>query len=283
MESSVGRILVALAFPFTLDFWRTHGVMFTLSSAFLIMAWYYLVDKYKTDPNKMRCLFQYVSSATMSLICWPVVIDLWMKYFQFNMDMARWLEYESFGYYRVMLNMFLSSLIFDLVFGVIYFRKQMFILNGWFHHTSYIVLTLYLMRWKSYNIFLIALPEEVPTYFISIYVIFPQHNRKFSQRMFCFTFFAFRIAYHIAGYSLLFLPPQNRQVTQLWIPTSLTILAHCYWYLLWLRKHWKTLFHAEEIPYSRKNLNTSKNNKNNKDCSCADYFDHYNNIEQEIE
>lgn len=283
MESSACRILAALVFPFTSDFWKTHGALFVLSSVLLITAWYYMVGKYNTDPNKMRCLFQYTSSAAISLMCWPVVVDLWIKYFQLNMDMARWLEYESFGYYKIMLNIFLSSLVFDIVFGVLYFRKQMFILNGWFHHTSYIVLTLYLMRWKSYNIFLVALPEEVPTYFISIYVIFPQHNRKLSQRMFCLTFFVFRIAYHIVGYSLLFLPPRNREATQIWIPTSLTIFAHCYWYLLWLRKHWKTLFHVEEPPYSRESLDAGKKNKNDKGCSCTDYFDHYNKIEQEIE
>lgn len=281
MQSSLTRILTALLFPFTLEFWKINGVIFTLSSIFLISFWYYLANKHNTDPNKMRCFFQYISSGTLSFICWPIVIDLWFKYFQFGMDMAKWLDYNSYGYYKLILNLFLSSLTFDLIFGVLYFRKQMFILNGWFHHIAYIILTLYIMRWKSYNIFLVAVPEEIPTYFISIYAIFP-HNRKFSQRMFSITFFFFRIAYHITGYSLLFLSTNNRKITQLWIPTSLTIFAHCYWYLLWLRKHWKSLFHSEEVSYSKENLNVDKNNSN-KEYGCIEYFDHYSNIEEEIE
>ncbi|KAH8585193.1 uncharacterized protein ELE39_002126 [Cryptosporidium sp. chipmunk genotype I] len=282
MQSSLTNILIALAFPFTQEFWKVNGFMFTLSSIFIILFWYYLANKHNTDQNKMRCLFQYISSAILSFICWPVVIDLWFKYFQLEMDMAKWLAYDSYGHYKLLLNLFLSSLVFDLIFGVVYFRKQMFILNGWIHHIAYIILTLYIMRWKSYNIFLVALPEEIPTYFISIYVIFPHNNRKFSQKMFCITFFIFRIAYHITGYSLLFLPTNNRQVNQLWIPTSLTIFAHCYWYLLWLRKHWKSLFHSEEVSYSKENLNIAKSNKTDREYNCIDYFDHYNNIEQEI-
>ncbi|EAK87680.1 hypothetical protein [Cryptosporidium parvum Iowa II] len=281
MESSLTRILIALAFPFTQEFWKVHGVSFTLSSTFIVLLWYYLVNKHNTDQNKMRCVFQYISSAIISFICWPVVIDLWFKYFQFEMDMLKWLQYDSYGYYKFMLNLFLSSLLFDLIFGVLYFRKQMFILNGWIHHTAYIILTLYIMRWKSYNILLVALPEEIPTYFISIYVIFPHNNRKFSQKMFFITFFIFRISYHIIGYSLLFLRASNREATQLWIPTSLTIFAHCYWYLLWLRKHWRSLFHSEEIPYSKENISTAKSNPD-KEYNCIDYFDHYSNIEREI-
>ncbi|KAJ1604662.1 transmembrane domain-containing protein [Cryptosporidium canis] len=283
MKSSVGRILTALAFPFTLEFWRTQGVVFSVSSICLIVLWYYLVDKYKAEPTKMRCVFQYISSAAMSLICWPVVVDLWVKYFQLGMDMGKWLQYDSFGYYRLLLNVFLSSLTLDLIFGVIYFRKQMFIMNGWFHHISYIILTLYLMRWRSYNIFLIALPEEIPTYFISTYVLFPQDNRSFSRGMFCITFFIFRIAYHITGYFLLFLPAGNRQTTQLWIPTSLTIFAHCYWYLLWLRKHWRALLRTEEPPYSREILGAGRGDLKDKECGCVDYFDHYNSLGHEAQ
>ncbi|KAF7456203.1 putative integral membrane protein [Cryptosporidium felis] len=281
MQTTASRILSSLVFPFTPEFWAVHGTLFVLSSILLISFWYYLVDKYNMEANKMKCVFQYISSMALSLICWPVVLDLWIKYFQFGMDIGRWLDYDSYGYYKIILNLFLSSLILDLLFGVIYFRKQMFILNGWFHHSAYILLILYIMRWKSYNIFLLAVPEEVPTYFISIYVVFPQNNRKLSERMFCITFFLFRIAYHISGYSLLFLPPENRQTTQLWIPTSLTIFAHCYWYLLWLRKHWRSLFSPHRSSFTSADSSHPKNGVNNQQ-GTNDILDHYSKIEQDV-
>ena len=267
------RISQSLCFPFTGEFWKTYGASFVFSTVFLVLSWYYLVQRYKLDPGKMKCVYQYISSLLLSLACWPIVIDLWSKYFAFGMNIEKWLSYDSYGYSRYLLSIFLSSMILDLMFGLIYFRKQMFILNGWFHHTAYIVFTLYLLKWKAYNIFLLAVPEEIPTYFISIYVIFPQ-NRKFAETMFCITFFIFRVAYHIAGYSLLFLSRENREATQLWIPTSITILAHCYWYLMWLRKHWRSLFHPNYIP---PDLDKEKN-----ECNCNDYFDHYSKIEQEV-
>ncbi|KAH7647909.1 hypothetical protein FG379_000971 [Cryptosporidium bovis] len=276
MDTTISRIFLALEFPFTGEFWKTYGVSFISSSVFLIISWYYLVDKYRLEPSKMNCVYQYISSLLLSLICWPIVFDLWSKYFIFRMNIEKWFNYESYSYSSYLLSIFLSSLILDLIFGVIYFRKHMFILNGWFHHSAYIIFTLYILKWKSYNIFLLAAPEEIPTYFISIYVIFPQDYRKFSEKMFCITFFIFRIAYHIAGYSFLFLSKENREATQLWIPTSITILAHCYWYLLWLRKHWKSMFCHNDIA-PNPSVEKSSNEHN-----CIDYFDHYSKIEQEL-
>ncbi|KAH8741742.1 hypothetical protein FG386_001316 [Cryptosporidium ryanae] len=276
MYTTISRIFLALVFPFTGEFWKMYGMPFVISSVFLIISWYYFVYTYKLDPNKMKCVYQYVSSLILSLICWPIVFDLWSKYFMFGMNIEKWLNYESYNYSSYLLSIFLSSLILDLIFGVIYFKKHMFILNGWFHHSVYIIFTLYILKWKAYNMFLLAAPEEIPTYFISIYVIFPQNYKKFSEMMFCITFFIFRIAYHIAGYSFLFLSKENREATQLWIPTSITILAHCYWYLLWLRKHWTSIFHPSYIP------SNSSMEKINEEQTCIDYFDHYSKIEQEV-
>ncbi|KAL7068302.1 hypothetical protein ACR3K2_11570 [Cryptosporidium serpentis] len=218
------------------NFW-IYILALSLASIYIISIWYYIKIKYSLQPKQIRCLFGLILSVTSSLVAIPIAYNLWNVYFSNNMNLQSLLDYNTQYYNIYIICLFLATFFWDLVFGFIYFPNDMFIFSGIFHHIAYIIFLLYLIKVNACNLFLIALPEEIPTILISYRGIFPYHLTMFISQMFCLNFLLFRIIYHILGYCLLFYSSLNRSITYLWIPTSLTIFVHCNWYINWLRKH----------------------------------------------
>lgn len=89
---------------------------------------------------------------------------------------------------------FLAYLFLDLSLGMLFYRSQMTILNGYFHHTIYSLMTLFAIHRRLPMVYLLYWPEELPMVLMSIGALNPaaRVNMRFGL-----SYFVTRICWHI--------------------------------------------------------------------------------------
>lgn len=94
---------------------------------------------------------------------------------------------------RALCGSFQGFLIADLAVGTQFYRQQVTLCFGWVHHIAYALLMPYisLRGWDS--IFSLCLSMEIPTFYLSVSIIWPRWR---NDLLYVILFFLFRISLH---------------------------------------------------------------------------------------
>ncbi|KAI5476398.1 hypothetical protein MNV49_007776 [Pseudohyphozyma bogoriensis] len=115
---------------------------------------------------------------------------------------------------------FVAYLVLDLAIGMMYYKSQVSFLTGYFHHTAYTFLLLYLLHLNIPHVFCLAAVMEVPTLILAVSMLFPQTR---SDMLFTSVFFITRIAFHSVLLTLFITPHGYLYGTSTYTPSGLPI------------------------------------------------------------
>jgi hypothetical protein len=136
---------------------------------------------------------------------------------------------------------FLMANVFDLVFGLLFYRRQLGLLTAYVHHTVFIWTMVaattgnggFLTCRPFASAFLFVIIEELPTFLLALGSVVPACRTDLG---FGLSFFAFRIAYHVGFFGLAL---YNRATvdTPVIVLYSLTLAMHVNWFYNWVIKY----------------------------------------------
>jgi hypothetical protein len=129
--------------------------------------------------------------------------------------------------------------IFDLIFGVCFYRSQVGFLTGYFHHSIYIWMMVvsttgdgYILQHEKFaSAFAFLFIEEIPTLLLALGSVFPALR---SDLGFGITFFLSRIVYH--GYMMVYSYVSNCGLL-IYCLFGLTFIMHLNWFYGWVSKY----------------------------------------------
>lgn len=127
---------------------------------------------------------------------------------------------------------FMGYLVFDIVFGTLYYKPYMNILTSYVHHFIYLWISSYALITNNTHIYIMFFIEELPTFVLCLGKCNPQYRK---DNLFGYSFFILRILYH----SILALLLLNNITTKLLALFPLGM--HIYWFSIWFSKYGKTL------------------------------------------
>ncbi|KAJ1625280.1 hypothetical protein T492DRAFT_1041003 [Pavlovales sp. CCMP2436] len=138
-------------------------------------------------------------------------------------------------YARFVSTFFATFCLLDLVYGKLFYPKQIDLLTGWVHHIVYMWLMYHIHVTHTQGSFALFLIEELPTFLLALGNV----SRKLrTNLLFGAAFFATRIAWH--SFMLHhFWAARKAIVAPLWPFIALTLVLHLHWlygYLLQQRK-----------------------------------------------
>ncbi|KAK0199639.1 hypothetical protein DFS33DRAFT_1267464 [Desarmillaria ectypa] len=126
---------------------------------------------------------------------------------------------------------FQAYLVCDLMTGAIYYRSQITILTGWFHHIIYIMIVEIAVRRSFAHVFCLCCIMEFPTFILGLGSLYPSLR---SNIFFALSFFATRIVLHIMLCISYYLPTNRLYATNgSFIPAILLTLVfplHAMWF-----------------------------------------------------
>jgi len=156
-----------------------------------------------TTPKQLSWILTTVASATMTLVSIPFVWD----YVSSGGDVKSVRTLSSLTYATT--RMFQAYLVSDLIMGSIYYRNQLMLLTGWFHHILYVFIVQICIKRAWTQIFCLCALMELPTFLLAISCLYP---RLRSNVAFAVTFFLTRILLHLI-WCISYLIPSNRTHT----------------------------------------------------------------------
>lgn len=173
-----------------------------------------------------------IVSMTEVFLCVPVVYDLFVS----NQGQTSPFVYRDNNFSRFAVTIFIAFMIMDLVVGNIFYPKQIDFLSGYFHHTFYLVLLSYALKYQFSNCFLVFLPLELPTAILALGSVYSFLR---SDALFGVSFFLTRICYHAYLLKSLVKDVYNDDINEvnLAAPCALTFLLHIYWFTNWSKKY----------------------------------------------
>jgi hypothetical protein len=125
--------------------------------------------------------------------------------------------------------------IFDLIFGILFYRKQVQLLTGYIHHTMFIWICIFSITGNG--LFTSAHPftaafifhyiEEIPTFILALGSVFPNYRSDYG---FGITFFFLRIVYH--GFLFFLLYKNSCTIHTMWT-NALSMCMHINWFYAW--------------------------------------------------
>jgi hypothetical protein len=129
--------------------------------------------------------------------------------------------------------------IYDLLFGLIFYRKYLDPLTAYVHHTLYVWITLVsvfgtdgVYQYEPFAGGLAALlVEELPTLLLALGSVFPSMRTDLG---FGVTFLMFRVLFHAAMMTYSVYSGVSTLVTVLY---SITMTMHLFWFVSWARKY----------------------------------------------
>ena len=160
-----------------------------------------------------------------------------LPYFPMDKDALQTVIYGKDDFATLCCIFFGTSMVSDLVLGILFYRRHMGFLTGYFHHTMFSWLMIFAITSNGLithtatpfaPAFSITLIEEIPTFILNLGVIFPACR---SDLGFGLTFFALRVVFHsvFLGYLL-----YHNAYPQLLVLGSLTLAIHMNWFWRWL-------------------------------------------------
>lgn len=131
--------------------------------------------------------------------------------------------------------------IFDLLFGVLFYREQLSLLTTYFHHPLFAWASMAFLTGNAIFLkcrptpggFALTMIEEIPTFLLALGNVFPKCRTDLG---FGLTFFVFRVIYH--GYLFIHVTAVNTGAYHSCI-VLLTLSIHIHWFLTWARKYGK--------------------------------------------
>ncbi|KIY73189.1 hypothetical protein CYLTODRAFT_342752 [Cylindrobasidium torrendii FP15055 ss-10] len=139
-------------------------------------------------PKQLSWILTVASSLVMTLSSLPFIYDLSVAGGRVSSVRVR----QDFA--STMLRFFQAYLLCDLTLGSVYYRSQITILTGWFHHSVYLCITELATRRTWSHIFLLCSLMELPTFSLGIGSL---HAKYRSNIVFAVSFFATRILFHV--------------------------------------------------------------------------------------
>ena len=149
---------------------------------------------------------------------------------------------------------FTMANLFDLIFGLIYYRQHLDPLTAYVHHTVYVWILITSMtgnggfaRFAPFaSGFVYMFIEELPTFLLALGAVFPSFRTDIG---FGVTFFWLRLVYHFYMLAYSVYLRTDAIIPFLYV---LTLALHVYWYYNWMRKYGlKLLFGAGKAEKSR--------------------------------
>ncbi|KAG7441531.1 uncharacterized protein BT62DRAFT_482831 [Guyanagaster necrorhizus] len=185
---------------------------------------YHLLAPRFTTSKQLSWIITTVVSCIMTLTSLPF---LW-NYLTNNsvQDVAH------MPYLAVPANRFFQAyLVCDLITGTVYYRSQISIMTGWFHHILYIIIVEIAIRRSFAHVFCLCCIMEFPTFILGLGSLYPSLR---SDVFFALSFFATRIALHIMLCISYYLPNNRLYATSgSFVPAILLTLVfplHAMWF-----------------------------------------------------
>ena len=136
---------------------------------------------------------------------------------------------------------FLVANVFDLMFGLLFYRNQLGFLTAYVHHSIFIWTMIcattgnggFLTTKPFPSSFAFVVIEELPTFLLALGSVIPQCRTDMG---FGITFFVFRICYHLFFFTL---ACYNSETVGMPVRVlySLTLLMHINWFYNWVTKY----------------------------------------------
>jgi hypothetical protein len=123
---------------------------------------------------------------------------------------------------------FISYLIVDMVIGTIYYKHHLCNLAGYPHHIVYIIVCLISLHQNSYQLFMLYMICELPTFILAL----GNYDEQYRQdTLFGITFFLTRIVHFMYISTFIF-------DNTLYIIITFCILSvHIFWFYNWCKKY----------------------------------------------
>ncbi|KAI9251976.1 hypothetical protein BY458DRAFT_523506 [Sporodiniella umbellata] len=135
---------------------------FLFSSLFQVSLFYVIKINFAETNKQVSWILTLLSSLVCTVISIPCFIVFWRS--GWNMAM---LSIDS-SLHIGLVCFFITYLVLDLSFGLVYYRQRITVLTGWIHHPLYIVVLFWLLKSRSSSFFSTACLLEVPTLLLAL-------------------------------------------------------------------------------------------------------------------
>ena len=189
-------------------------------------------------PNRKRLawVIALVNAAITSIFGSRYLLNLWSTYGArnfFAMRLSTDLIFKgqtnlSFSICAI----FLVGNVADLFYGTIFYRHFVDPFTGWFHHTLFIMLMVYVTHQTPYysRIMMIVFAEEIPTFVLALGSIWPEYRVDLPYGI---LFLSFRVVFHIFVFIYAF-PAVDKVIC---IVFGLTMIMHTIWSIGWFKSY----------------------------------------------
>ena len=211
-----------------------YSMYFGYSSLALLSGFFIIKDITKVKETKrIAWILSLITSCVCVFLCLKHVFELC---FLHNFNIVAYDIYRDDQLTLFIVIFFVSSMVFELILGQIYYKETIDPLSGYFHHIFYIFLLGYSILQHFTLSFVIFLPLEIPTIVLSIGTVYP-HLRN--DIWFGITFLITRVIYHLVLLCNIlradFITHESRII--LWPYCGLAFMLHIYWMSLWFKSY----------------------------------------------
>ncbi|KAF8066611.1 hypothetical protein FPV67DRAFT_1416858 [Lyophyllum atratum] len=198
---------------------------FSLSFLGLVVS-FHLLAPFFPSTKQTSWILTTLASAGMSLASLPFLWD-------YLSNEGRVTHVRTLPAFAVMANRFFQAyLAADLTIGTLYYRSRISFLEGWIHHSLYILIVELAIRRSWTHIFCLCGSMEIPTFILGITILYP---RLRSNILFAVSFFMTRITLHVI-LAVSYLPRNNRMHTTGGSFVPATLLAGIFpLHVMWFR------------------------------------------------
>ncbi|KAF9458427.1 hypothetical protein BDZ94DRAFT_1201167, partial [Collybia nuda] len=153
----------------------------------LILCFFFASLHYKTTKQK-SWIVTTISSFVMSIASLPFVWD-------YVLGGGSVLHIRTLPVFAAPINRFFQSyLAADLILGTFFYRSRLSFVEGWIHHSIYILVVELAIQHSWPHIFCLCASMEIPTFILGLTTL---HPRLRNNSLFASSFFATRIVFHI--------------------------------------------------------------------------------------
>jgi hypothetical protein len=182
---------------------------------------YYNVSKYTTNlTTKQKANVCSIRSSAI-MFCAGIYYN-YLYFFDFNSFSAE----SKFG--RDVVIYFAGYLAVDTYLGYTEYPQYFGFLTGYIHHRFYIVVAAASIYYRVYNVLLMFMVSELPTFILSL-GSYEESLRN--DTAFGYTFLATRIIYHSTMVYHFWLVPMVPYIG------PMTTIVHTYWFSIWVQKY----------------------------------------------
>ncbi|KAJ7162083.1 hypothetical protein C8R46DRAFT_1000015 [Mycena filopes] len=163
------------------------------------------------------------SSATMTICSIPFVLDIVLA--RGDVAALRPRSYHA----ALACRWFQGFLLADLIVGCRYYKQHITTCWGWIHHSVYILLIQYMVKRQWAHGFCLCAAMELPTFHLALSFLHPRFRHDW---LFCASFFATRIMFHLAVLFAFCLPTGVAVAGGSYLPAAFLTLAfpgHVVW------------------------------------------------------